>query len=85
LYHDHLPKIVVIGVNYDEPTNIKLQADIKKMNIEFPVLQHDPSTTLSLPDIQVIPTTFILNPEGQLLRTLLGPQTADHIKQILNG
>ena len=47
-YKEHQNNDVLLyGVNYDGWTGPKLQAAIKAMKIQYPVLQNDPSTLLS--------------------------------------
>ena len=67
--------LVVLGVNYDGLHNEKLDAVISRMGIEFPVLEDDPRERWlqSLPT--VLPTTFIIDADGGLRESLVGPQT----------
>lgn len=67
----------VLGVNYDSATGEQLQQQIKKLHIEFSVLQQDPSTQLGYSRPDALPTTFVFNPEGKLTATLMGPQSAE--------
>lgn len=69
-------KAVVFGVDFDQNTGEKLQQAVTKLNIEFPVLLHDPAQLLNYPKPQVLPTTLIFSPEGKLVKTLTGPQTS---------
>ncbi|EKD91699.1 MAG: thiol-disulfide oxidoreductase [uncultured bacterium] len=67
--------IIIFGVNYDDLPNSQLMTDIKKLQIQFPVLLGNPNTVLKLTDVTAVPTTFVINPTGKLVKTLLGPQT----------
>lgn len=68
-------KVVVLGVDYDQSTGLILQQSIDLLDIQFPVLTAEPAPTLGYARPQVLPTTLIFNPEGKLVKTLLGPQT----------
>jgi thiol-disulfide isomerase/thioredoxin len=68
-------KAVVFGVDFDQNTGEKLKQAVTKLNIAFPVLINDPAQLLNYPKPQVLPTTLIFNPEGNLVKTLTGPQT----------
>src|SRR3990167_1336636 len=73
LTHRHL--VQVYGVDYDQPAAIQLIQLRKKMGIDFPLLSEDPAQALNLPDVQSLPLSFIYNPKGVLVKTLMGPQT----------
>ena len=69
------PNVVVLGVNYDGATGEKLAQQVKSLDIQFSMLSTDPSADLEIPRPAVLPTTLIINPQGKLSRTLVGPQT----------
>lgn len=72
---DKLPLVTVLGVNYDGAAAQALQEQVEKLGIAFPVLATDPADQLGIERPVVLPTTLILDPEGQLRQTLVGPQT----------
>ncbi|MGY0217767.1 TlpA family protein disulfide reductase [Endozoicomonadaceae bacterium StTr2] len=67
--------IRVLGVDYDGALPEELKANMKKLNIQFRVFRGDPSEALGFTPPDVLPATYILNAEGQLVKQLLGPQT----------
>ncbi len=69
------PEVTVVGVNYDGATGEALSAQVEQLGIEFAVLPQDPAAQLQQPRPVVLPTTIILDPEGKVRQTLLGPQT----------
>lgn len=69
------PNIAVLGVNFDGATGEELATQVAKFEIQFPVLAVDPAEQLGTTRPVVLPTTLILNPEGVLVGTLIGPQT----------
>lgn len=76
--------ISVLGVNYDGATGEDLAQQMSNFSIEFPVLNYDPATVLGTPRPSVLPTTLILNPQGELTATLIGPQTVHSLAQATN-
>lgn len=70
--HDN---IVVFGVNFDGPEPEEMARQIERMKITFPVYQHDPWQRLGIDKPEVLPTTVIVAPSGQVIDTLIGPQT----------
>ena len=76
-------QITLLGVNFDALTGVysvpELQAQVSELNIDFGVLDSESSRALEshwqLARPNGLPTTYIVSAEGQLLSTLLGPQT----------
>jgi len=68
-------QVAVLGVDFDGNTGIELQSRVDKLGIAFPTLLEDPSTQLGIPKPSVLPTTLIIDPDGRLSNTLVGPQT----------
>ena len=79
----HTGKVVLFGIDFDGAQDEKLQQAITKLGIEFTVLNDDPANTLGYVRPTVLPTTLIFNPTGKLHRTLLGPQTAESLLQVI--
>lgn len=71
----------VLGVNYDGAVGEDLAQQIRDFSIEFPVLEEDPALELGTQRPSVLPTTLILNPDGELTATLVGPQSVMTLAQ----
>jgi thiol-disulfide isomerase/thioredoxin len=78
LHHDH---VLLYGVNYDGLTTDDLRQAIQKMDIEFPVFTVNPAQVLHIGETEVLPTTFVFNPQGRLVKTLIGPQTVKSLEK----
>ena len=76
--------IVVLGVNYDGLQGDALAADEEELGVEFATLPEDPAEKLGQPRPRVLPTTFIVNPESEVVEVLTGPQTEDSILAIID-
>jgi thiol-disulfide isomerase/thioredoxin len=84
-YEHNIDKNVLIyGVNYDQPTPYELKQSVHKMGIAFPVLVEDPGFLWKLGEIPVIPMTFIINPEGKVVKRIVGINTEDSLRSIVN-
>jgi thiol-disulfide isomerase/thioredoxin len=73
------PQVAVLGVNYDGARGEALQAQIDDLDIQFPIVLAEPSSTLGVELPSVLPTTLILNPDGKLVATLVGPQDLESL------
>jgi len=71
----HADRVVMFAVNYDGLLGNELNEQIEKLHIKVPVLIEDPSAVLSYKRPDALPTTLIFGPDGQLKKTLEGPQT----------
>ena len=74
-------QVTVLGVNYDGATGQELDLQLEKLGIAFTTLPGDPARQLGVPRPVVLPTTLILDPQGQLHATLVGPQTLESLAQ----
>jgi thiol-disulfide isomerase/thioredoxin len=80
LYQDLLTtNVTIVGVNFDEDPREKSLAIAKGMGIEFPTLTSEAvlAMELALPD--VLPTTYIVSPENQVLAKMMGEQTQESL------
>lgn len=73
----------VFGVNYDAPAPQKLRELATKLEIRFPVLLMAPLRVLDGAHPDVMPTTYVIGPDGKMRGALLGPQSAEALEQVL--
>ncbi|MFV0278972.1 MAG: TlpA family protein disulfide reductase [Parahaliea sp.] len=74
--------ISVLGVNYDGLSGDELATQVRELGLAFPVID-DPAARLGTPRPQVLPTSLILNPRGEVVATLVGPQTQESLLKII--
>jgi len=65
----------VLGVNYDGALGEELQAQLDALDVAFPTLGEDPAQRFGIERPQVLPTTLVIAPGGELRQILVGPQT----------
>ena len=65
----------VLMVNFDGASGEALREQAQRLGISAALLDADPSARLGYPRPQALPTTFVIDPDGKLSATLLGPQT----------
>lgn len=70
----------VLGVNFDRPDLKELQRQIKLLNVEFPVIFTETGQRMTNLTPQVLPTTYVFDQNGLLLKKLVGPQTQQTIE-----
>lgn len=84
LAHSRAAELNLLGVNFDQPNPEEQLKQAKKMKIEFPVFAVDPAAQLGVSVPEVLPTTYIFAPGGELIATLVGPQTKATILEAAN-
>lgn len=80
---NNIEGITVFGVNYDGKRGDELQEQRRALAISFPALATDPAGALGIARPRVLPTTLIVNPDGDLVATLAGPQTKASLLEAL--
>ena len=69
------PNIKVFAVNFDQLTPEELTPEVQKMGIEFTALLQDPVTVFNYPKPTRLPTTVLINPQGEVTEIREGLQT----------
>lgn len=75
--------IALYAVNFDGLSETKQNSLSRRFKINYPSLLRDPSDALHLGDIRGIPVTFVINPQGELVKTLYGGQTAKSLQEVM--
>ena len=78
------PDVLVLGVNYDGVGGDELLELSDRMDIQFSVMGGDFEQSLRLERPQVLPTTYIFDPQGALQHSLPGPQTEESLLVLLD-
>ena len=75
----------VLGVNYDGETGETLLEQEQRLAIAFPTLTTDPASRYGVARPEVLPTTLIISPDGELYRVLIGPQTQETLRAAVDS
>lgn len=75
----------ILGVSYDNLAAAELNAMIDRQGIQFPVVSSADVANLPVPMPNVLPTTYIISPDGKLVQTLHGEQTEAGLKALLTA
>jgi thiol-disulfide isomerase/thioredoxin len=80
-YNVHRNQVVMLGVNYDDGSLAGLPQRVKESGIVFPVLAYDPKNQFGVSRIRGLPTTILIDPNGQVKRVLLGSHTKRELEE----
>lgn len=83
LYLIYKSRLMVFGVNYDALSNNEIETFVKKLGITFPMMRTFPMDKFGVQEISVLPVTFLISPEGKLVKTLKGPQTMNSLEKAM--
>lgn len=83
LQRNYSNKLKVFLINFDMLEGEELNQQLKKFNVKVDSLLSDPSTIYNWVIPENLPVTFIINKNGDLEHTLVGPQTEDEIISLL--
>jgi len=71
--------VIIVGVNFDEdPRDLTLKI-ANDMGIEFQTLSQQELDLLGLKPPDVLPTTYLLSPENEVMAKLIGMQSEQDI------
>ena len=84
LYENRRKKdVMVIGVVFDYE-NLKEVTDyVDDMLMTYPIVLSDNAVTTQFESVSVLPTTFIFNPQGKLIKTKHGIITKQYIEKMI--
>ena len=68
-YPDHLQ---VIGVSADEGPVLVVEDFATQFGINYPIVMSTPELNRAFPGVRALPTSFIVDPEGRVVRTHVG-------------
>ncbi len=77
-------ELKVFLINFDMLDGDELTQQLKKFNVQVDSLLTDPSSIYDWIIPENLPVTFIVNREGNLEHTLVGPQTEKEIIDLLS-
>ena len=78
-------KAVVLGVNLEQIEVAKLKTFVDEQFISYPILREKPALYTSLGRVPGMPTSFIIGPDGRLVKTVVGKVTSGDLEQVISG
>ena len=82
-YNQNENKALVLAYNFDRLEGSDLKDQILRFKVNVPSILNDPGLLFGWETPPSLPATYIINPEGELVETLIGPQTRDSLEAII--
>ena len=76
---------LVIGIDYEKVSKAKVKQFMDTYSIPYPVVQVDPETTTVFGPVSGLPTSFLVNPAGELVARQVGPVTSETIEEYIKS
>jgi peroxiredoxin len=73
------------GVTFEDSGLQKIQEFIKRLGVTYPILGYGQDPLTGYGNVTVLPTTFIIDPEGLFFHRFEGPVTARDIADAIPG
>jgi thiol-disulfide isomerase/thioredoxin len=78
-YKEYSKQYSMLSVSFDRVANENLKQQVKKYNMQYPVLASNPIPHLGIKMPAMLPANYIISPAGKRFGPLLGPQTVDSL------
>ncbi|HSG90017.1 MAG TPA: TlpA disulfide reductase family protein [Pseudomonadales bacterium] len=75
----------VLGINFDALDAPAIREQMGTLGIDFPVAVGDPGAVLGLELPEVLPSTFLFDPAGEMVSVLRGPQTLESLRAAMTA
>jgi len=86
LYDQHKQKdLMVLGVVFDYKDLKEVNEYVDDMLMSYPIVLGDDSVAAQIGSAEVLPTTFIYNPQGALVKIKRGLITREYIERLIAG
>ena len=82
-YIDNKAQALVLTYNFDRLEGEELENQIIRFGVNVPSILNDPGTLFGWESPPSLPATYVLDPEGKLIHTLIGPQTQESLEALL--
>ncbi len=78
-YQQNRETAQVWGISFEDSDKATIRAYVERLGITFPILGYGQDPMTGFGDVNVLPTTFIIDPDGLFQHRFEGPITADDI------
>ena len=82
-YNDNKSQALVLTYNFDRLEGEELENQILRFGVNVPSILNDPGVLFGWATPPSLPATYVLDPEGKLIHTLIGPQTQESLEALI--
>lgn len=82
-YQENKATAMVWGVTFEDSSKERILQFVENLGISFPILGHGQDPLTGFGSVTVLPTTFVIDPEGLFLHRFEGPINAFQISNLI--
>lgn len=82
-YQENKTTAQVWGVTFEDSDKEKIQQFVAQLGVTYPILGYGQDPLTGFGDVNVLPTTFVIDPDGLFFHRFEGPITAQDIINII--
>ena len=83
-YNDNKERVTVFAYNFDRLEGEELQQMLIRFKVEVPSILSDPGELFGWEAPPSLPTTYIIDPQGNMKVMLVGPQTKEKLEMLID-
>jgi len=84
-YRDNREIADLWGVTFEDTDIASIRGFVERLGISYPILGHGQDPKTGYGQVKVLPTTFVIDPEGNFYRRFEGPITASDLLAIVDA
>ena len=74
---------LVWGITYEDTPPEEIKAFLEKLSVTYPILGHGTQPYTPFGKIKVLPTTFVIDPDGKFHHRVDGRVTVEQLESII--
>lgn len=82
-YRANRTRVEVWGVTFEDSELAKILEFVERVGVSYPILGYGQSPQTGYGKVRVLPTTFVVDPEGELHHRFEGPITAADLRRVI--
>ncbi len=83
-YSTDKDKVMVLGVNMEDIDRGALEVFVDDQFLSFPILRAKANESQVVGPITALPTSYLINPRGDIVARQVGPVTAENIRNFID-
>ena len=76
---------MVLGIAFEYKTRAEVEKFVDDMLMAYPIVLGDERVAAQIGSAAVLPTTYIFNPQGRLVKTRRGLVTKAYLESVIEG
>ena len=83
LTENYADQLVILGINFDQMPQEKLQQYIKHRQVHYAMLTNNLGSRFGISHVNTLPATIVISPKGEIVKELYGAQSVDELLALM--